>query len=290
MILSLPIGKTSDFATLVKPRITTLVLVTTAAGLWMTPMTLSSTVIFFTLLGTCLLVGAANTLNMYLERDVDARMRRTSDRPLPARRMSPQSALYFGIGLAVAALIILLTTTNRLTFLLGIIAFVSYVLFYTPLKRKSPIALLVGAVPGALPPLMGWTAATGSIGPGGLVLFFILFLWQIPHFLAIALCHQEEYEKAGIRVLPLEKGDRTTRHWIVRYTAGLFAVSLYPLFLGMAGRSYLVPAFLLGGLFLFLGCLGLKQTTGLRWARNFFLASVIYLPLILISLVLSKTP
>lgn len=281
MARSLTTSTASDLIALVKPRISALVIATTAAGIWLAPGKLEPSLVFFTLLGTSLLVGAANTLNMYLEREVDALMRRTCDRPLPARRLVPQVALWFGIALALVAVVILLLKVNRLTALLGVIAFVTYVLFYTPLKQKSHVALLVGAVPGAIPPLMGWTASTNSIAPPGLVLFFILFLWQIPHFLAIALSHRSEFEKAGIKVLPLEKGDLAARQWIVRYLAGLFAVSLYPVALGIAGAVYFWSALLLGLVFFGWGCAGLRRQVGLHWARNFFLVSIVYLPLLL---------
>jgi protoheme IX farnesyltransferase len=207
---------------------------------------------------------------------------------LPARRLAPETALRFGLALAVVSVLILFLTVNSLTAVLGLVAFVSYVLLYTPLKQKSHIALLVGAVPGALPPLMGWTAATDSIALPGLALFFILFLWQIPHFLAIALFHKEEFARAGIRVLPVEKGEETARHWIVRYLAGLFAVSLYPVVLGVAGTFYFWTAFVLGMVFFSWGCAGLRRNAGLHWARNFFIVSIVYLPLLLLMLVVGR--
>jgi protoheme IX farnesyltransferase len=279
----------SDLIALIKPRITALVLATTAAGLWLAPGDLPPWLVFYTLFGTALLVGAANALNMYLERDVDALMRRTQNRPLPARRLAPAVALWFGIVLATIAVFILVWRVNLLTAILGLIAFVSYVLFYTPLKQRSHVALLVGAVPGALPPLMGWTAATGSIALPGLVLFFILFLWQIPHFLSLALFHKEEYEKAGIRILPLEKGERETRHWIVRYLVGLVAVSLYPVWLRMAGEIYFWTALLLGVGFFVFGCYGLKRGADRKWAISFFIFSIIYLPIVLGVLAVAST-
>ena len=276
----------SDFVALVKPRITALVIFTTAAGFLLAPGKLQIAGLAFVIVGSVLLVGSANALNMYLERDVDALMARTKERPLPSKRMQPKVALSFGIFLAIVAFIILMIGVNHLTLLLGVIAFVSYVLFYTPLKQKSHIALLVGAVPGALPPLMGWTAATDQPSLPGLSLFFILFLWQIPHFLAIALFRKEEYEKAGIRVLPLERGERVTKQWALRYLAGLIAVSFYPFVLGVAGVNYFWTALALGVPFFLLGCYGLRATAGLCWARSFFLVSIIYLPLLLSSLVL----
>ncbi len=274
-----------DLLSLTKPRVTFLVIGTTLAGFFLAPQS-SLLTLLWALTGTTLLVAAANSLNMYLERDVDAMMSRTMNRPLPARRLPPPAALWFGLSLSVLSLILLQWKINALTTLLGLIAFISYLLFYTPLKQRSHVALLVGAVPGAIPPLMGWTAATGHVGTGGLVLFFILFLWQIPHFLAIALMRKEEYEKAGLRVLPVEKGEAETRRWMVRYLAGLVAVSLYPYSLQLAGRFYLASALLLGLLFLALGIIGLKKSADLRWARRFFLYSIIYLPLLLSSLFL----
>ena len=276
-----------SFISLVKPRISALVIMTTACGLWLARGFRPSGLACATLLGTVLLVGAANALNMYMERETDALMRRTCHRPLPSKRLSPTAALVFGISLAVAAVGVLFLRVNHLTALLGVIAFISYVLFYTPLKQKSTIALLVGAVPGAMPPLMGWTAATGSIAMPGLVLFSILFLWQIPHFLAIALMHQSEYEKAGIKIMPLEKGEVATKHAIVRYMAGLVAVSFYPIWLGLNGAFYFWTALILGMAFFGLGLLGLRPTSGIPWARSFFLASIIYLPILLFVLAIT---
>lgn len=288
---SLTLGAPSDFIALVKPRVTALVIATTLGGLWLAPGTPSQALVVFALLGTVLLVGAANALNMYLERETDALMARTRDRPLPARRMTPQVALWFGIFLGAIAVAVLALAVNLLTGVLGVIAFVSYVLFYTPLKQKSYAALLVGAVPGAMPPLMGWTAATGTLKLPedfpGLVLFSILFLWQIPHFLAIALFRQKEYEKAGVKILPSAKGVAATKHMMVRYLAGLVAVSFYPVSFGMTGTAYLVAALVLGAAFFAWGCYGLRKTAGVRWAWGFFVASIIYLPILLGVLALS---
>lgn len=288
---SLYLHSPTDLIALLKPRVTALVIATTAGGLWLAPGPLSGALAFYTLLGTVLLVGAANALNMYLERDTDALMVRTRDRPLPAKRMSPEIALWSGIFLAAVALIVLAVQVNLLTGVLGLIAFVSYVLFYTPLKQKSHAALLIGAVPGAMPPLMGWTAVTGTLQIpqdfAGMTLFAILFLWQIPHFLAIALFRKADYEKAGIRIMPLEKGEEATKHMIVRYLAGLVAVSFYPVSFGMVGRGYLAVAAALGLTYFVWGCLGFRKNAGPAWAKGFFLASIVYLPALLGVLALS---
>ncbi len=270
-----------DLVSLVKPRLTALVIATTGAGIQLVPGPAPLSTTFLTLLGTVILVGAANALNMYLERDIDGLMKRTRNRPLPARRLAPGVALWFGMILGTAGLAVLALGVNFLTAFLGLVAFVSYVLFYTPLKQKSHIALLVGAVPGALPPLMGWTAVTGRVDPPGLVLFGILFLWQIPHFLALSLFLKEEYLKARIRILPLEMGDTVTKHWMVRYSAGLVAMSLYPVALGMTGILYFYAALFLGLTLFGAAILGLRKEAGVLWARRFFFGTIIYLPLLL---------
>lgn len=292
-----PLSRTvavSDLISLMKPRVAALVLATTTGGLWLAPGLPSFSLVILTLLGVVLLVGASSILNMYLERDTDALMFRTRHRPLPAKRMAPELALRLGIVLAGVGVVVLTFGVNPLTALLGVIAFVGYVLFYTPLKQKSTIAILIGAIPGAMPPLMGWTAATGSLHlPGdlpGLVLFAILFLWQVPHFLSIALRYQEDYKRAGIKVLPLEKGVTATKHAMVRFLGGLVAVSLYPVPLGMAGHFYFVTALVLGVTFFLWGCYGLRRQAGPRWARSFFLASIIYLPVLLAVLVIDSMP
>lgn len=277
-----------DLFALIKPRVTALVLATTTGGFWLASSRPRATTSSFpiALFAVALLVGAANTFNMYLERDVDALMKRTQNRPLPAKRLAPEAAFRFGILLAIGSVSLLTLSVNPLTALLGVIAFITYVLCYTPLKQKTTMALLVGAVPGAMPPLMGWTAATGSVDLIGLNLFLILFFWQLPHFLAIALFNKEEYQKAGIKVLPLKKGEAATKHWIVRTLALLIPVTLFPSFLGMAGQLYFWIALVLGIAFSLWGGYGLKAKAESRWARSFFLASIVYLPLLFLALLL----
>src|SRR6185503_7045829 len=210
---------TSDLLQLAKPRITALVVFTTAIGLWLAPHGLPPLTIGLTLVGTVLIVAAANVLNMYLERDSDALMARTMNRPLPAHRMEPGLALRFGIALAAVSVPLLTFAVGALPGLLASIALVSYVLLYTPMKRQSAAALLVGALPGAIPPLIGWTAATERLDLPGVLLFAVMFLWQVPHFLAITLFRKEEYARAGLIVQPNEPGgEREARANIVRYT------------------------------------------------------------------------
>jgi protoheme IX farnesyltransferase len=267
-----------DLLALAKPRITALVVFTTASGLWLAPRGLSAAGVALTLVGTVLIVAGANTLNMYLERDSDALMARTAGRPLPAGRMDPAVALRLGIGLSVLSVPLLTFAVGPLPGLLASIALVSYVLLYTPLKRRSATALLVGAIPGAIPPLIGWTAATGRLDLPGVLLFAVMFLWQVPHFLAITLFRKGEYARAGLVVQPNEPGgERAARANIVRYTVALVGVSLLFVPIGVAGRLYLVTALVAGAAFLGYGLLGLRENAGTRWARNLFFLSLLYL-------------
>ena len=279
----------SDLLALAKPRITALVVFTTASGLWLAPRGVPARTVVFTLIGTVLIVAAANVLNMYLERDSDALMTRTMNRPLPAHRMEPEAALKFGIALAVISVPLLTFGAGALPGLLASIALVSYVLLYTPMKRQTATALLVGALPGAIPPLIGWTAATERLDLPGVLLFAVMFLWQVPHFLAITLFRKEEYARAGLVVQPNEPGgEREARANIVRYTVALVAVSLLFVPLGVARGAYLASALLLGAGFLGYAVVGLRQAAGRRWARNLFLLSLIYLPLLFGALLLDR--
>ena len=279
----------SDLLQLAKPRITALVLFTTASGLWLAPHGLPLRTVLFTLIGTVLIVAAANALNMYLERDSDALMSRTMNRPLPARRMEPSVALKFGLVLAAISVPLLTFGAGALPGLLASIALVSYVLLYTPMKRMSAAALLVGALPGAIPPLIGWTAATARLDLPGVLLFAVMFLWQVPHFLAITLFRKEEYARAGLMVQPNEPGgERAARMNIVRYTVALVAVSLLFVPIGTAHATYLVAALVAGFAFLGYGLVGLREDSGPRWARNLFLLSLVYLPVVFGALMLDR--
>jgi protoheme IX farnesyltransferase len=255
--------------------------------MWLAPGHLASVRGWLTLFATAGTVGAANALNCYIERDRDRRMARTRSRPLPSGRMGPSVALGFGILLAAFSIPLLALVANPLTGLLGLVAFASYVFAYTPLKSRSAAAMWVGALPGALPPLMGWTAVTGHLGATGLVLFAILFLWQLPHFLAIALFRKDEYAAAGLASVPLSFGDRHARVELFCEALLLLPVtlSLYPLHL--AGPLYAVAAVALGAWFVRLAWPGLGAADpGKRWARGVFLYSLIYLTGLFLALAL----
>jgi protoheme IX farnesyltransferase len=276
-----------DYVSLAKPRITALVAFTTASGLWLAPIRPRLTIVLLTLLGTVLAVASANVLNMYLERDTDALMSRTKHRPLPARRMDPQLALWFGLLLGAVSLPLLSLAVGPRPGLLAAIALVSYVLLYTPMKRRSSAALLVGAVAGAMPPLIGWTAATGTLDLPGVLLFAVIFLWQVPHFLAITLFRREDYARAGLLVLPNEPdGERKARRNIVCYTVALVSVSLLFVPLGVARNLYFATALFAGALFVAHGLNGLRPATGPRWARKEFALSLAYLTVLLGALVI----
>jgi protoheme IX farnesyltransferase len=292
-----------DLATLTKPRITALVLVTEAAGLGIAPGRASHVgvrALLLSLVGTALIVGAANTLNMWWEADTDARMERTRNRPLPAGRLSSDAALAFGLALAAVS-VPMLFLVNLATGLLGLVALVSYVAVYTPLKRHTSMALLVGAVPGAMPPLMGWSTAVGNVahwgpgpdggaGLGGLLLFVVLFLWQLPHFAAISIFRAEDYARAGLQVVSVQHGEAGARRSIAVYTALLVAASLLFVPLGIAGTGYAVVAAVTGIAFLGLALRGVVAVRSTdfdvqRWAKTVFATSIPYLTVLVASLV-----
>jgi protoheme IX farnesyltransferase len=279
----------SDLLSLTKPRLSGLVLATTAGGMWLAQGELPMAQSLVTLLATAGTVGAANTLNCYIERRSDRFMARTRNRPLPSGRMEPAVALWFGLSLAAVSLPALALGANPLTALLGLVAFLSYVLIYTPLKSRTSAAMLVGAVPGALPPLMGWTSVTGQVDTGGFVLFSILFLWQIPHFLAISLFRKEEYAAAGLKSVPLERGDESSRAQIVLYLVALVPMTLLPYQLRIAGAWYLAVAAALGLSFLGLGAWGFFKQLGKPWARQTFFFSLLYLTGLFAALMLDSS-
>lgn len=275
-IAALP-ARTVDLLALSKPRVTGLAVATAAGGLWLAPGVPSGRLAWLTLLGTALAVGGANTLNMWLEREADGRMARTRERPLPAGRLAPPVALVWGLAQSIVSVPLLVFGVGALTGLLAAVALAGYVLVYTPLKPRTSAALYVGAVPGAIPPLLGWTAATGEIGAVGAVLFGVLYLWQLPHFIAISIHRRDDYAAAGFRTVPSEHGDRFAKVVGVVSLVALVPLTLLLVPLGVAGRAYLVTAILLGTAFLVSGAVGLRTEASGRWARTHFLVSIVYL-------------
>lgn len=282
-------SRLSVFLELFKARLNALVLLTTMIGFYMgTTGAVDYLLMLHTLLGTCLVAAGAAALNEWLERDYDRLMQRTEDRPLPAGRIQPDQAMMLGGALSGAGLIYLAILVQPLTALLGAITLISYVCIYTPLKRVTPLNTLIGAIPGALPPLMGWTAAYGEPTIHGWALFAILFFWQLPHFLAIAWLYREDYARAGFKMLPVidPTGARTGRQTI-SHTLGLVVVSLFPFLYRMTGHWYLLGALILG--FAFLACaFRFARRLDRGSARMLFFASIIYLPVLFAILVLDK--
>ncbi|HYG83023.1 MAG TPA: heme o synthase [Pyrinomonadaceae bacterium] len=281
--------KLAAFVELTKPRITFLIVLTSAAGFCLgSKGAFDYLLLFNALFGIALLSSGIATLNQYMERDLDALMRRTMTRPLPAGKLSAPEALLFGAGLTLLSEVYLAVLVNPLTALLGLGVVAGYLFMYTPLKTRTTLSTVVGAFPGAMPPLMGWTAAAGEVTAGAWVLFSILFLWQFPHFLAIAWMYREDYGRAGIRMLPVvEPEGRVTGQQIVAYTLMLVPVSLLPAVLGISGRVYLYGAVALGLLFLF-SSVTAALFKSRQQARRLLLASVLYLPLLFGLMVLNQ--
>jgi heme o synthase len=278
-----------DFWSLTKPRMNFLVLVTTAVGYYMAARgSLLWGRLLPTLLGTALTAAGASVLNQVLERRFDALMPRTARRPLPQGRVRPIEAWVFGIALSVSGTALLAALVNTLTALLAVITLVTYLFLYSPAKRRTSLCTLIGAVPGALPAVMGFTAACGAITAPALALFGILFVWQMPHFLSIAILYRDDYARGGFRMLPV--GDdcfKASTRQIVLYSLALIPVTLVPVLLGVVGVNYLLIAVALG-----IGFCGV----GLNWARNrsranarqLFFASIIYLPILLTAMTIDK--
>jgi len=277
------------FSDLIKARLTTLVLLTTAVGFYIGEIGSINFILFFnTLAATGLVAAGASALNQLLEREYDAKMRRTQDRPLPSGRLQPTTVAIFGGVGSVAGLIYLALAVNLLTSVLGAVTLVSYLFIYTPLKRVTWLNTAIGAIPGALPPLMGWTAARNELGGQGWALFAILAFWQMPHFFAIAWIYRDEYAKAGFVMLPNVDADgKRTGQQTVSHTFALLIASLCPFIFKMAGTIYLAGAIILGAGFLFCALQFSRQLTLAR-ARQLFLASIIYLPLLLTLMIWDK--
>lgn len=280
------LGVSRDYLELSKARIVLMVLITTAAGMLFATPRLHWALLINTLVGTALVAAGTNALNQYVERDHDAKMRRTCLRPLPDGRISPTAALVFSSAIAVIGTVYLGLAVSWLTAALGAFTLTSYIFIYTPLKRVSPICTLIGAVPGAIPPLMGWTAATGSLGAGGWVLFGILFFWQLPHFMAISWIYREDYGRAGfaMRAVRDPEGLAIARE-AVGYSVALLAVSVLPTFLGLAGYRYLAGS-VIAGLAMLAASLVFLNDRNSRSARRLFMTSNFYLIVLMILLVL----
>lgn len=272
--------RVAGFVQLTKPRITVLVVLTTLVGfLVAAPRPLPVLLLLHALAGTALAAGAAGALNQWAERHADAAMRRTARRPLPAGRLTPREALVFGVLLTAGGTAYLALTTNALASALAALTIVSYLLLYTPLKRVTSLATIVGAVPGALPPMIGWAAARGRLGIEAWVLFGIVFLWQMPHFLALAQLYRADYARAGFRMLTVEdaSGESAGRQALL-YALALVPVSLLPTPLGMAGGAYFVGVLALGLGFLLSGVGMALDPSRPAAARRLFHASLLYLP------------
>lgn len=280
--IATPAARLLDYVELTKPRITFLVVVTTAAGYLMGARGDGSLLALVnTIVGTGLVASAASALNQWFERDTDGRMARTRNRPLPAGRLEPTTALVFGTAVGTFGTAYLALFVNTLTAGLGLSTLLLYVFVYTPMKRLSSLCTIVGAIPGALPPVMGWTAARSDLSVGAWVLFAVMFLWQMPHFLAIAWMYRDEYRAGGQPMLPVldPDGVRTGRQ-IVLYCLALLPVSLLPTVIGLTGPGYFTGALALGLLYLGAGTAAAARRTT-DSARTLLRVSVVYLPVLL---------
>jgi protoheme IX farnesyltransferase len=285
-------GVLSAYWSLTKPEVNFLIAVTAAAGFWMGEPASTAhfpwTSLIHTIVGTVLVASGAATLNQLIELRFDAQMRRTARRPLVSRRIEPSQALWFGISLSVFGAIYLAVTTNVLASSLSILTLLGYLFLYTPLKRKTPLCTLVGALPGATPPLIGWAAACGRLDGNAWLLFAMVFLWQFPHFMAIAWMYREDYARAGYLVLP---GSKAKDHFVAWQTVlpslALLAVVLAPAIRGESGIVYLAGALVLGGVFLCYSARFAFQMSALS-ARQLLFASILYLPALFALLALDR--
>ena len=282
-------ARLAAYVELTKPRITTLIVLTSAAGFALGSRAgVNYLLLAHALIGIGLLSSGIGTLNQFMERDLDLLMRRTAERPLPSGRLFPFEALWFGVSLTLMAEVYLALFVNVLTALLGLTVITGYLFVYTPLKTRTSLSTALGAFPGAMPPLMGWTAARGEIDTAAWVLFAIVFLWQFPHFLSIAWMYREDYGRAGIRMLPVVEPDgRVTGQQIIAYSVMLVPVSLLPALLGISGKVYLAAAALLSLLFRASSVRAALSKSN-KDARHLLLASVLYLPLLFGVMVLNR--
>jgi protoheme IX farnesyltransferase len=278
-----------DYLALTKPRVVLMVLITAFVGFYLaSPGELHWLLLSHTLVGVALASGGTLALNQYLERELDARMLRTRERPLPDGRLQPGEALGFGAIITASGLVYLTWLVNPLSGLVTAVSVGSYLFLYTPLKQKTPLCVIVGAVPGALPPVTGWAAASGGVSLEAGVLFAILFLWQIPHSLSIAVLYREDYARANFQLLPvLEPSGTSTGRYVVVHSLALLAVGLLPTTLHLAGAVYFVIAFILGVAMLSCGVLLAKSYSSAA-ARRLLFASLIYLPALLVVMAVDK--
>ena len=278
-----------DYLTLAKPRLNLLVLITTLTGLYLaSPGGVAQSILFHTLIGTALVASGAAALNQAWERETDGLMRRTRNRPLPAGRMRVAEGAWFGALLSIAGLLELALAVNVVCALVAALTLASYVFVYTPLKRRTSLSTLVGAVPGALPPVIGWSAATGTITLPAIILFGIVFFWQMPHFLAIAWLHRDDYAAAGIPLLPvLEPDGVRTGIQALLYSAALWPLSLMPALVGLADTPYVIVATVLGLVLIAHSALFARDRS-IAAARRLFLFSITYLPLLWGALVVDR--
>ena len=281
--------RTSDYVMLAKPRLNGLVVASALAGYAMAGGDTSDVVrVCATLLGTGLVAGGASAFNQVLERDSDALMRRTRLRPLPDGRLLPREGLVFGTALSALGLTVLAVAVNLLSAAVALATLASYALVYTPLKRRTSFATVIGAIPGALPPVIGWAAGRGDVSQGAWILFAILFLWQLPHFLAIAWIYREDYARAGLPMLPvIEPDGRSTARQALAYAAALLPVAMAPTLLGMTGTVYFAGAFALTAALLVLAVLFAIERATVS-ARRLFYGSIIYLPLLWILMIADR--
>ena len=276
------------YLALTKPRITWLILMSTAIGYVFGAKSWNPFTLLHTIVGTGLIASGTAALNQWYEREADGKMRRTQGRPLPSGQLDPTRALLFASAISIAGFVELVFGANLLTGLLGLFTLLTYLFIYTPLKQRSPHCTTIGAIPGAMPPLIGYAAASGTLTWEAWALFAILFVWQFPHFYAIAWMYREDYERAGIRMLPVVEPDgESTARRIVLYSMALLPISLLPRYLGMTGNVYAFGAVAMGALFLYTGFRIVNDRTRQR-ARSVLLASVVYLPMLYALMLLNR--
>ena len=282
-------ARSRDFIALAKPRLNLLVVASTLVGYVMAEGdSLGAVGVGGLLLGTGLVAGGASAFNQVIERDLDALMRRTRTRPLPDQRLQPIEGLLFAAVVSIAGLLMIAASANLLAAAVALSTLVTYVLIYTPLKRRSSLGTVIGAIPGALPPIIGWAASSGTLPPQAWTLFGIMFLWQLPHFLAIAWMYREDYARAGFPMLAvLEPDGGSTGRQSVVYAAALVPISLAPTLMGMTGQVYFAGALLLGVAFLWM-TLRFARTRATADARRVFFASITYLPLLWILMIANR--